>query len=189
MDLDCVNARFSSPTGGYNFTSTPWSSESGVPQNVLEDGHISPIMELKPGSDNALPSPNGIIAANLLLLSSYLGEPSYQKLAKQTIDAFAIEILQHPFLFVSMLSAIILEALGVKSVVAIGDTVVHHLVGFGKTVIRLHGRQEEKWLMERNHLLRCLELREGEKGRMMICRAGICRELEEGDLDARGDQT
>lgn len=82
-------------------------------------------------------SPNGIIATNLLLLSSYLEEPSYKTIAKQTVDAFAVGMAQHPFLFVSMLCAIVLWAVGVKSVVAVGNVAAHGLGGFGRTVVKL----------------------------------------------------
>ncbi len=184
IDLVYLNAHFSSPTGGYNLTSTTPASKSSLLQNGLEEEGSLPIMNLKPGSDNALASPNGIVASNLLLLSSYLGEASYRILAKRTIDAFAIEIVQHPFLFVSMLSAIVLEALGVKSFVATGDAVVHQLGGFGRTVVRLHHKQGHGWLLERNQLLRGVELSDGEHNRVMICEAGTCRDLKDGELDA-----
>jgi uncharacterized protein YyaL (SSP411 family) len=146
-------------------------------------------MDLKPGSDSALPSPNGLVACNLLLLSSYLSESSYRTLAQQTINVFAIELVQHPFLFVSMLSAIVLEAVGVKSIVVIGDAEAHQLSGFGRTVIKLADKQGQQWLEGRNGLLRGLKPRAGEKGRVMICEAGICRELKDGELDAASGQT
>ena len=146
-------------------------------------------MNIKPGSDNALPSPNGIIASNLLLLSSYLEEASYKKLAKQTIDAFAIEIIQHPFLYVSMLSAIVLEVVGVTSVVAVGDATVHELGGFRRTVIRIDASQRQTWLTKRNQALKGLNPGEGRTNRVMICEAGTCREMKDGELGAHGEQT
>jgi uncharacterized protein YyaL (SSP411 family) len=188
MNLDYVNNRFASPTGAYNLASTPPPSNSNLPPNGAEEPQIVRIMNLKPGSDNALPSPNGIIASNLLLLSSYLAEPSYKTLAKRTIEAFAIEIIQHPFLFVSMLSAIVLEAVGVRSIVAVGDAALNRLRGFGRTVVRLHGQHGKGWLTERNQLLRGLKLRDGEKSRIMICEAGTCRDMKSDELDARGEQ-
>lgn len=189
IDLDYLNTYFSSQTRGYNLSSTPPSSASQQLQNGHEEESTVAIMNPKPGSDNALPSPNGIIAINLILLSSYLDEPAYLSLAKRTIDAFAIEIIQHPFLFVSMLSAMVLEAVGVKSIVALGDIEVHHFSGFGRTVIRLQDKKEQRWLMERNQLLKGMQLRDGEKGRVMICEAGTCRELKHGELDAGGGQS
>lgn len=161
------------------------TSYSDQVQNGSEEEPSFPIMTLKPGSDNALPSPNGIIASNLLLLSSYLEDSFYKTLAKRTIDAFAIEIIQHPFLYVSMLSAIVLEAVGVKSIVATGDVDVHLLAGFGRTVVRLQDGSEHEWLIKRNQLLKGLKLSNGKEGRVMICEAGTCRELKDGELDIR----
>jgi uncharacterized protein YyaL (SSP411 family) len=188
ISLGYLNAHFASPSGGFNLTRTPPSSKSDLVQNDLEGEPSVPIMTLKPGSDNALPSPNGIIASNLLLLSSYLEDPSYRAMAKRTIDAFAIEIIQHPFLFVSMLSAVVLEAVGVKSVVVAGPAVVDHLGGFGRTVIRLYKNHGQEWLVARNELLSGITREGGENGRVMICEAGTCRELKDEDLDARGGE-
>jgi uncharacterized protein YyaL (SSP411 family) len=187
-NLDYQNSHFACSTGGYNLTSGPPSSEAGLLSSGLEEEQAVPLMNLKPGSDNALPSPNGIAASNLLLLSSYLQEPSYRKLAKGVIDAFAIEIVQHPFLFVSILSANVLETVGVKSIVAVGDAVDHQLSGFGRTVTKVQGSERQEWLVERNPLLKNFKLRDGERGRVMICAAGTCREPKAGELDAQGQE-
>jgi uncharacterized protein YyaL (SSP411 family) len=188
VNPDYQNTHFASSTGGYNLTSASPSLEASLLSNGLEEEQSVPLMNLKPGSDNALPSPNGIVASNLLLLSSYLQEPLYRKLAKGVIDAFAIEIVQHPFLFVSLLSANVLETVGVKSIVAVGDTVEHQLSGFGMAVIKFGESQGREWLVERNPLLKNLKLRDGEGGRVMICAAGTCRELKDGELDAQGEE-
>ena len=182
--LAYLNTCFFSPMGGYNLVSTPPPQASRLSEKGGEDGQAVPIVNLKPGSDNAIPSPNGIIATNLLLLSSYLDEPLYRTMAKRTIDAFAIEIIQHPFLFVSMLSAIVLEAVGVKSIVATGDVKVDHLAGFGRTVVKFNGQQGCEWLKGRNSLLRGLELTNSSQGRVLICEAGACREVQDGEFDA-----
>ena len=178
--LAYLNNHFSSATGGYNLVPTPPSQGSELSGNGFEEAQGVPIVSLKPGSDNATPSPNGIIAINLLLLSSYLDDTSYKNLAKKAIDAFAIEIIQHPFLFVSFLSAVVLEAVGVKSVVAVGDAKVDQLSDFGRTIIRLHSQQACEWLGGRNKPLDGLEPRDGEKGRVMIWEAGTCREIKDG---------
>lgn len=188
-DLEYLNTHFLSPTGGFHLIPDPPSTQSRLSKEEVGEEQIVRIMSLKPGSDNALPSPNGVIASNLLLLSSYLEEPSYQTLAKQTIDAFAVEIVQHPFLFVTMLSAVVLEAVGVKSVVAVGKAEVHQFNGFGRTVVRLQVTQGQGWLRQRNQLLDGVKLREGEKSRVMICEAGTCRELKDGELEVKGVQT
>lgn len=125
------------------------------------------IVRLKPGTDNALPSPNGVIAMNLLYLSSYLNEKEgrYLKTARQTIDAFAVEIIQHPFLFVTLLGAVVLEALGVKTIQVqgeISESEIRSLNGWGRTLVKLSAEGEKK---------------------VFLCENGVCREMVEGELD------
>jgi uncharacterized protein YyaL (SSP411 family) len=182
-----LNTHFASPTGGFHLASLPHPPDLNGGHSASEEEKL-PVPSLKPGTDNAVPSPNGIIASNLLLLSSYLHEPSYTILAKKTIDAFAIEIIQHPFLFVSMLSAVVLEAVGVKSVIAIGYGKLDHLTGFGRTVVWLEGDQRQPWLRQRNELLRDLRAREDGQARLLLCEAGGCRELKERELESRSEQ-
>jgi uncharacterized protein YyaL (SSP411 family) len=131
------------------------------------------ILRLKPGTDNSQPSPNGIIAANLLYLSSYLSQSAaepqlrlaqqYVAQARSTIDAFAVEIIQHPFLYVSLLAAVVIEQIGVKTIIVprgMRSREVRRLKGFGRTVVR------------------------GDVGSVMICtREGVCRELRMGELE------
>ncbi|KAI1910459.1 hypothetical protein LOZ12_004679 [Ophidiomyces ophidiicola] len=78
-----------------------------------------PLFRLKPGTDAATPSINGVIAQNLLRLSSLLGDNSYRLLAKQTCSAFVAEIMQHPFLFVGLLDAIVGLEVAEKIVVGV----------------------------------------------------------------------
>lgn len=138
------------------------------------------ILRLKPGTDNTTPSPNGIIATNLLYLSSYaktapqlqndlqLGDRLLAQ-ARGVIDAFAVEMLQHPFLYVTLLSAVVMESLGVRSLIVPPDMSMEEvqkqgLRGFSRTVVR--GTEGMK------------------SGEIMICtKDGVCRPLKAGDLD------
>lgn len=126
------------------------------------------IVRLKPGTDNALPSPNGVIAMNLLYLSSYHNDTArdrYVKTARRTINAFAVEVIQHPFLFVTLLGAVVLESLGVKVIQVqgeISEAEIRSLNGWGRTVIRLSNEGEKK---------------------VFLCENGVCREMVEGELD------
>ncbi|OJD18288.1 hypothetical protein AJ78_01664 [Emergomyces pasteurianus Ep9510] len=81
--------------------------------------HPAPLFRLKTGTDAATPSPNGVIARNLLRLSILLQDDSYQRLARETVNAFAVEIMQHPFLFVGLLDVIVGLEVGVKGVVGV----------------------------------------------------------------------
>lgn len=80
---------------------------------------VGPLFRLKTGTDAATPSTNGVIAQNLLRLSSLLEDESYKTLARQTCNAFAVEILQHPFLFVNLLDVVVGLEVGVKTVVGV----------------------------------------------------------------------
>lgn len=95
------------PSGFYSTSSTLSSNLPG------------PLFRLKPGTDAAMPSINGVIAQNLLRLSALFEDESYRLLAKQTCHAFAVEIMQHPFLFVGLLDAIVSLEVGVKSVTGV----------------------------------------------------------------------
>jgi uncharacterized protein YyaL (SSP411 family) len=125
------------------------------------------IVRLKPGTDNALPSPNGVIAMNLLYLSSYLKDTGsrYVETAKQTVDAFAVEVIQHPFLFATLLGAVVLEAVGVKTIQVqgeISEAEIRSLNGWGRTLVRLSSNGVKK---------------------VLLCENGVCREMVEGELD------
>lgn len=143
------------------------------------------ILRLKPGTDNTTPSPNGITASNLFYLSSYaktapqmqndlgLSDRLYAQ-AKGTIDAFAVEMLQHPFLYPSLLAAVVMESLGVHSLIIPPDMTLEEvqqrgLRGFSRTVVRgAEGMRSDE---------------------VMICtRSGVCRPLREGDLDLDQDE-
>ncbi|KZF20633.1 hypothetical protein L228DRAFT_222736 [Xylona heveae TC161] len=94
-------------TSSYGFFST----EASAPDLILR---------LKDGMDSAEPSTNGISALNLHRLGSLLNDERYATFAQQTTQAFEPEIMQHPFLFSSMLSAVVASNLGMRSIVLTG---------------------------------------------------------------------
>ncbi|EXJ60866.1 hypothetical protein A1O7_05019 [Cladophialophora yegresii CBS 114405] len=127
-----------STTGGYFQCERP--RPSAPPEQIIR---------LKPGTDTALPSPNGTICTNLLYLSSYIQSQSpsqqstttksYIRHARATLDAFAVEILQHPFLYVTLLGALVMEQVGVKTIIApmtTKDSELRRLKGWGRTVVK-----------------------------------------------------
>jgi uncharacterized protein YyaL (SSP411 family) len=126
------------------------------------------LFRLKPGTDASLPSPNGVIANNLFYLSSYLPDQRkhYISLGRKVLDAFAVEIIQHPWLYVGMLSAVVLEQVGVKRLVipkTMGDAEAGKVKGFGRVVVA------------------------DDVSAVMICEGGgvegVCRELKKGELE------
>ena len=158
------------------------------------------ILRFKVGMDNAEPSPNGISVQNLYRLSSILNDESYAEYARKTCQAFGPELMQHPFLFSSMMPAVIAGALvgGVQSVVIAGqgkevEEAVNEIRGRVRgleTLVRLIPPGDDDttttaegstWLRARNKLLR--EMR-ADKPSVMVCEGGVCREeLDVGNMD------
>lgn len=85
----------------------------------MTPGMPGPILRLKTGTESATPSVNGIIARNLVRLGTLLEDDEYRTLARQTSRAFSVEILQHPFLFVGLLDAVVGLETGTRQVTGI----------------------------------------------------------------------
>jgi uncharacterized protein YyaL (SSP411 family) len=142
--------------------------------------------------DNAEPSTNGVSASNLNRLSSLFNDASYAELAKSTVQAFEAEMMQHPFLFVTLLDSVVMSSLGVKGIVITGEgdevSAAVKKIRAGaegskfRTVIRLGGGGSKgEWLWKRNSLLQSMKL---DKKSIMVCEAGVCREtLGAGEVD------
>ncbi|KAI9807553.1 MAG: hypothetical protein M1825_005493 [Sarcosagium campestre] len=139
------------------------------------------ILRLKDGMDSAEPSTNGISAQNLYRLSSMLNDERYATYARKTALAFEAEMLQHPFLFSSLMPAVVAGALGVKSIVIVGpdcaellDTVrsIRTRPRGLETVVRV-GSAGSTWLRGRNELLKSFQL---DVPRVFVCEGGVCKE-------------
>ena len=85
----------------------------------MTPGMPGPLIRLKTGTESATPSVNGIIARNLLRLAALLADDEYRALAQQTCNSFAVEIMQHPFLFVGMLDVIVGLQIGTRTVTGV----------------------------------------------------------------------
>ena len=72
------------------------------------------ILRLKDGMDTALPSTNAISVSNLFQLGDLLADDKFTSLARETIDAFEAEVLQHPWLFPGLLAGVVAARLGVQ---------------------------------------------------------------------------
>jgi uncharacterized protein YyaL (SSP411 family) len=142
-----IAAHFAAPSGGFY-------QAAQSPDNVIR---------LKPGTDNTLPSPNGVIANQALYLSSYFPDEQseYAMQARKVLNAFAVEMIQHPFLFTNMLAAVVIDQVGVKGLIVpkdMTDKEVSKLKGFGRTVVK--GDVKEVMVCEKEG--RCRALRDGE---------------------------
>ena len=115
--LEYLNQQFlayvgSTPAGYYTTPSTMTAATPG------------PLLRLKTGTESATPSVNGVIARNLLRLASILDEEAYRELARLTCHSFSVEVLQHPFLFVGLLDAIVGLETGTRNVTGVFSTAV-----------------------------------------------------------------
>jgi uncharacterized protein YyaL (SSP411 family) len=138
------------------------------------------IMRLKDGMDNAEPGTNGVSARNLDRLGSLLEDDDYVQRARETLSAFEAELMQHAFLFTSMMNGIVVGKLGMKHSVITGEG--HHVdewlktyrskpAGLG-TVSRI-GNGMGSWLKSRNNLVASMD--ESKQG-VMVCENGSCRD-------------
>lgn len=62
--------------------------------------------------DTAQPSTNAVSISNLFRLGFIIGDTHYLRLARETINAFEVEALQYPWLFVGLLSGVVTARLG-----------------------------------------------------------------------------
>jgi uncharacterized protein YyaL (SSP411 family) len=138
------------------------------------------IMRLKDGMDNAEPGTNGVSARNLDRLGALLEDEAYTKRARETLSAFEAEIMQHPFLFPSMMDAVVVGKLGMRHVVVTGkgERVEQWLKRYrekpvGLSTISRVGTDAGEWLKQRNALVKSMEA--GKEG-VMICENGACRD-------------
>lgn len=70
------------------------------------------ILRLKDGMDTSLPSTNGVSVSNLFRLGELLADEKFTGLARETINAFEAEMLQHPWLFPGLLGGVVVARLG-----------------------------------------------------------------------------
>ncbi|RBR17092.1 uncharacterized protein FIESC28_06594 [Fusarium coffeatum] len=70
------------------------------------------ILRLKEGMDTSLPSTNAVSVSNLFRLASLLSDEDLAVKARQTINAFEVEVGQHPWLFPGMLDSVVTARLG-----------------------------------------------------------------------------
>jgi uncharacterized protein YyaL (SSP411 family) len=112
--LEYLNKYFLDSSSGDSGAAGFYMTSSEMSREV-----VGPLFRLKTGTDAATPSTNGVIAQNLLRLTSLLEDESYKTLAQQTCNTFAVEILQHPFLFVNLLDVVVGLEVGVKTVTGV----------------------------------------------------------------------
>jgi uncharacterized protein YyaL (SSP411 family) len=169
-DLQKTQIKLFWDTGHLAFFSTPENQEDLI-------------LRLKDGMDNAEPGTNGVSAQNLDRLGALLEDNNYTKKAHETASAFEAEIMQHPFLFSSLLDTVVVGKLGIKHTVITGEgeRVDDWLKQYrskpkGLGTISRTGNGLGDWVKERNPLVKSMDA--GKEG-IMVCEQGACRD----DLD------
>ncbi|KAH7089482.1 hypothetical protein FB567DRAFT_559021 [Paraphoma chrysanthemicola] len=138
------------------------------------------ILRLKDGMDNAEPGTNGVSARNLDRLGALLEDEEYTMMARETASAFEAELMQHPFLFPSMMDAVVAGKLGMQHVVitGTGQRVDEWLEQYRRkpkvlSVVSRVGVDIGAWLKQRNLLVKSMDA--GREG-VMVCEKGACRD-------------
>lgn len=123
-----------------------------------EESAPSAILRLKDGMDTAQPSTNGVSANNLFRLAALLHDKTYSARAKETVNAFEVEILQYPWLFVGLLAAVVTARLGVSGPVVMrhNEEVPSLPRAEARAFLKLRAADTEahSWLLERSPALR-----------------------------------
>ena len=146
------------------------------------------LIRVKDGMDNAEPSTNGVSATNLFRLGSLLHDAEYERLGRQTVAAFEVEMGQHPGLYSGLMAPVVASKLGMKGIVVSGEdevsrTVVkrfHETLAPNHTLLKIVGGVQDAWLRQRNGLLRHLD---ADKAMVQVCSGGACKILEGRDIE------
>lgn len=64
--------------------------------------------------DTSLPSANAVSVANLFRLADLLDDEGFAAKARDSVNAFEIEMLQHPWLFPGLLAGVVTARLGIE---------------------------------------------------------------------------
>jgi uncharacterized protein YyaL (SSP411 family) len=147
------------------------------------------ILRLKDGMDNAEPGTNGVSARNLDRLGALLEDEKYTMMARETASAFEAELMQHPFLFPSMMDAVVAGKMGMRHAVitGTGERVNRWLEQYRQkpgalSAVSRIGADSGEWLKQRNPLVKSMDA--GIEG-VMVCERGACRDelsMGMGDL-------
>lgn len=195
------HAFYSTPKPSNSVSTTPsekpnvgdLSSYNPTPTITISSEAPTLPLRLKPGTDNIEPSANAITAQNLLSLATLLEDSKYASLAASTVNAFAVEIVQHPFLFVNMLNQIVRSQVGLRNVTLVTSTPnitgeevsailkQNDITRDSRTLVSCVSSGQDSWLKQRNELLRDIKPKENGKDVIMICENGSCRELQAGE--------
>ncbi|KAL7621516.1 hypothetical protein AAE478_008840 [Parahypoxylon ruwenzoriense] len=114
------------------------------------------LLRIKDAMDTSQPSVNAVSVSNLFRLGGLLGDEKYTYLAKESVNAFGVEMLEHPNLFPGLLCGIVPWKLGGRHWIVVGEN-PSHLAAFHKSpraslfTLRYHdSRNADSWLNKRD---------------------------------------
>jgi uncharacterized protein YyaL (SSP411 family) len=151
------------------------------------------ILRLKDGMDTSLPSTNSICVTNLFRLGTMLNEEGYGALARETVNAFEVEMMQYAWLFPGLLAGVVKVRLGGKTWAVLGDAEDDEVTaetlrrvntspsGGIETIVRVH---PGSWVAGKNSLLGEL-ISKQEKGCFFLDDGGSYRPASARDLEPK----
>ncbi|KAI1818577.1 spermatogenesis-associated protein [Poronia punctata] len=117
------------------------------------------IFRVKEGIDGSQPSVNSVSVSNLFRLGALLNDKKYTYLAKASVNAFGVEILEYPNLFPGLLCGIVPWKLGGRHWAAVQEnarasSLYHKAPRAALSTLRYHDVQNPgSWLMKRDPTL------------------------------------
>ncbi|KAI1323607.1 spermatogenesis-associated protein [Xylariaceae sp. FL0255] len=116
------------------------------------------LLRVKEGIDGSQPSVNSVSVSNLFRLGALLNDKSYTYLAKTSVNAFGVEILEHPNLYPGLVCGIIPWRLRGREWVAVGKddfnkarSLFHRAPRAALSTLRYHDPENtEAWLTRRD---------------------------------------
>ncbi|KAI1504862.1 hypothetical protein F5X99DRAFT_329500 [Biscogniauxia marginata] len=102
-------------------TTTPWTTNArcGAFYSTTQDAPYT-LFRTKDGMDTSQPSTNSVSVSNLFRLGALLSDKKYTYLAKESVNAFGVEMGEHSYLFPGLLCGIVPWKLGGRHWIAVG---------------------------------------------------------------------
>lgn len=116
------------------------------------------LLRIKDAMDTSQPSVNAISVSNLFRLGGLLGDEKYTYMAKESVNAFGVEMLEHPNLFPGLLCGIVPWKLGGRHWIIVGENpettqlaAFHRAPRAALSTLRYHDPQKVgSWLSNRD---------------------------------------